>query len=201
MKITRKSEFVIGIAKDIVKGVGNNQKPYMKFLLLGLEDSMTFNLRDKNFDEYEKYIEDGKAIMLKIKWDSFKPKNETKMIEFMKVESVIPEPQFYNQVNKFALSISLAEMIQETLAKLEYVLKNHPGNTPVLLSLETPISGVHVGTSIAEDSPDMPDEEKETNISLQAIEFRSLTYKVRVGERLLNDLYSVISIDKVKLAL
>jgi hypothetical protein len=40
------------------------------------------------------------------------------MIEFMKVESVIPEPQFYNQVNKFALSISLAEMIQETLAKL-----------------------------------------------------------------------------------
>ena len=47
----------------------------------------------------------------------------------------------------------------------------------------------------------MPDEEKETNISLQAIEFRSLTYKVRVGERLLNDLYSVISIDKVKLAL
>ena len=201
VKITRKSEFVIGIAKDIVKGVGNNQKPYMKFLLLGLEDSMTFNLRDKNFDEYEKYIEDGKAIMLKIKWDSFKPKNETKMIEFMKVESVIPEPQFYNQVNKFALSISLAEMIQETLAKLEYVLKNHPGNTPVLLSLETPISGVHVGTSIAEDSPDMPDEEKETNISLQAIEFRSLTYKVRVGERLLNDLYSVISIDKVKLAL
>jgi hypothetical protein len=71
----------------------------------------------------------------------------------------------------------------------------------VLLSLETPINGVHVGAGIAENSPDMPDEEKETNISLQAIEFRSLTYKVRVGERLLNDLYSVISIDKVKLAL
>ena len=201
VKITRKSEYVIGIAKDIVKGVDNNQKPYMKFLLLGLEDSMTFNLRDKNFNEYEKYIEDGKAIMLKIKWDSFKPKNETKMIEFMKVESIIPESQFYNQVNKFALSISLAEIIQETLAKLEYVLKNHPGNTPVLLSLETPINGVHVGAGIAENSPDMPDEEKETNISLQAIEFRSLTYKVRVGELLLNDLYSVISIDKVKLAL
>ena len=99
MKITRKSEYVIGIAKDIVKGVDNNKKPYMKFLLLGLEDSMTFNLRDKNFNEYEKYIEDGKAIMLKIKWDSFKPKNETKMIEFMKVESIIPESQFYNQVN------------------------------------------------------------------------------------------------------
>lgn len=201
VKITRKSEYVIGIVKDIVKGVGNNQKPYVKFLLLGLEDSMTFNLRDKNYDEYEKYIEDGKAIMLKIKWDSFKPKNETKMIEFMKVESVIPESQFYNQVNKFALSISLAEMIQETLAKLEYVLKNHPGNTPVLLSLETPINGVNVSASIAEDSLDMPDEEKETNISVQAIEFRSLTYKVRVGERLLNDLYSVISIDKVKLVL
>jgi DNA-binding transcriptional regulator YhcF (GntR family) len=63
------------------------------------------------------------------------------------------------------------------------------------------IAAVNSSSAGSQPTPVCPDEEKETNISVQAIEFRSLTYKVRVGERLLNDLYSVISIDKVKLAL
>jgi hypothetical protein len=45
------------------------------------------------------------------------------------------------------------------------------------------------------------DEEKEEGVSVKAIEFKSLTFKVRVSETLLSDLYNVISIDKVKLAL
>lgn len=198
VKLSKKTELVIGIAKDIVKGSGANQKPYLKFQLVGIEDSYPFTLKDKNFDEYAKYIEDGKAVMLRIKWDSFKPKNEDRLIEFMRIESVIPEASFYQQVNKFTLSLPLAETIQETIARLEYILKKYHGNIPVVLSIETPIS--KDPNSDIDEVLNLGEEESEFVNPVQAIEFKSLAYKVKITDELINDLHDIVTLDKVKLA-
>jgi len=198
VKLSKKTELVIGIAKDIVKGSGANQKPYLKFQLVGIEDSYPFTLKDKNFDEYAKYIEEGKAVMLKIKWDSFKPKNEDRLIEFMRIESVLPESSFYQQVNKFTLSLPLAETLQETIARLEYILKRYQGNVPVVLSIETP--AFKDPNSDQDEVLNLGEEESESNNPVQAIEFKSLAYKVKITEELISDLYGIMTLDKVKLA-
>lgn len=198
VKLSKKTELVIGIAKDIVKGSGANQKPYLKFQLVGIEDSYPFTLKDKNFDEYAKYIEDGKAVMLKIKWDSFKPKNEDRLIEFMRIESVLPESSFYQQVNKFTLSLPLAETLQETIARLEYILKRYQGNVPVVLSIETP--AFKDPNSDLDEVLNLGEEESESKNPVQAIEFKSLAYKVKITEELISDLYGIMTLDKVKLA-
>ena len=197
VKLSKKTELILGMAKDIVRGTGTNQKSYLKFQLVGLEDSLVFTLKDKNCEEYGKYIEDGKAVMLKIKWDSFKPKNEDRLIEFMKIESVIPESSFYQQINKLTISLLLTETIQETIAKLEYVLKNHQGNVPILLSVETPMVK---NVSLADEEPPDMVEEVETENLVQAIEFKSLAFKIKPSEDFLTDLYDVMSLQKVKLA-
>ena len=197
VKLSKKTELILGMAKDIVRGTGTNQKSYLKFQLVGLEDSLVFTLKDKNCEEYGKYIEDGKAVMLKIKWDSFKPKNEDRLIEFMKIESVIPESSFYQQINKLTISLLLTETIQETIAKLEYVLKNHQGNVPILLSVETPMVK---NVSLADEEPPDMVEEVETENLVQAIEFKSLAFKIKPSEEFLTDLYDVMSLQKVKLA-
>ena len=197
VKLSKKTELILGMAKDIVRGTGTNQKSYLKFQLVGLEDSLVFTLKDKNCEEYGKYIEDGKAVMLKIKWDSFKPKNEDRLIEFMKIESVIPESSFYQQINKLTISLLLTETIQETIAKLEYVLKNHQGNVPVVLSIETPMVK---NVSLADEEPPDMVEEVETENLVHAIEFKSLAFKIKPSEDFLTDLYDVMSLQKVKLA-
>lgn len=196
VKLSKKTEIILGMVKDIVKGTSTNQKPYLKFELVGLEDNMSFTLRDKNYDEFGKYIEDGKAVMLKVKWDSFKPKNENRLIEFMKIESVIPESNFFQQANKFTISLLLSETNQETIARLEYVLKKHQGNIPVVLSLESPISKIEITTD--EEPLDIAEEELKNPVI--AIEFKSLAFKIKPSEEFLTDLYDVISLDKVKLA-
>jgi DNA polymerase-3 subunit alpha len=198
VKLSKKTELVIGIAKDIVKGSGANQKPYLKFQLVGIEDSYPFTLKDKNFDEYAKYIEEGKAVMLKIKWDSFKPKNEDRLIEFMRIESVLPDSSFYQQVHKFTLSLPLAETLQETIARLEYILKRYQGNVPVVLSIETP--AFKDPNSDQDEVLNLGEEESESNNPVQAIEFKSLAYKVKITEELISDLYGIMTLDKVKLA-
>lgn len=195
VKLSRKSEYIIGLAKDIVRGVGNNQKPYLKFNLVGLEDSMSFNLRDKNYDEFEKYIVEGETILLKVKWDSFKPKNETRVIEFMRVEEVIPEKRMYQAVNKIYFSLNPADTSQEVIAKLEFACKNHSGNIPVMISIETPQTQ---GILSDEELEDIEVEQQLSQTS--SIEFTSLVYKLNITDSLLSDLYDVMNLDKVRLS-
>lgn len=197
-KLSKKPELIIGLAKDILRGVGTNQKPYIKFQLVGLETSMPFTLKDKNCEEYGKYIEDGKAVMLKVKWDSFKPKNEDRLIEFMRIESVIPESNFFAQINKLTLSLILTDTTKENIARIEYVLNQHKGDVPIVLSIEKPI--IQSQGNLQDDNPETLDAEGEMSQILNAIEFKCLAFKVKLSEKLLTDLFDVISLDKVKLA-
>ena len=116
----------------------------------------------------------------------------------MRIESVIPEASFYQQVNKFTLSLPLAETIQETIARLEYILKKYQGNIPVVLSIETPIS--KDPNSDIDEVLNLGEEESEFVNPVQAIEFKSLAYKVKITDELINDLHDIVTLDKVKLA-
>lgn len=200
VKVTKKSELVLGLVKGIVRGTGTNNKPYLKFNLIGLEDSLVLTIKDKFCEENEKYFEEGRPILLRVKWDSFKPKNEDRLIEFMKIEAVYPESQFYKLVNKFILSLPLHELDQQTLAKIDFTLKNHPGNTPILISVETPL------VTATEDNnedvlPDPTTEDEEVSQPILAIEYKALSYKVDVCQELIHDIQDVISLDKLKLSI
>jgi len=199
VKLSKKTEYVIGIVKDLVKGTGENQKPYMRFNLLGLESAMQFNLKDKNCEEFGKYIVEGNAIMLKIKSDSFVSKKENKTIEFIRIESVIPENRFYSIINRVVLSIDLTDTHQEIIAKLEYVCKVHQGNIPLILSLETPLSDSNSNHLQQDEIELIEDEENISSPLYQSLEFRSIAFKVDINDKYLADLYEIIGESKVKL--
>lgn len=209
LKITKKTEYVIGLVKDVFRGENAKKKPYLKFTLIGMEDSMSFTIRDKVLEEGEKYIEVGNMVMLRVKWDSFIPPNETTAKEFIRTDMVLPESKFYSVVNQVILSLNLTEILQEGLARLEYIMKSHAGDTSLILSIETPMANSSSDNTtgevdLSDDTIDMPvetdSEEILTTARVKAVEYKSTSFKVSVNDSFLNELYDVLGGEKVKLA-
>jgi DNA polymerase III subunit alpha len=209
VKITKKWEYIVGLVKDITQGEDNKGKTYKRFNLLGLDSVMQFAIKDKVCEEFGRFIEDGAAIMMRVKWDSFTSKAENKVIEFMKTESIIPESKIYGIVNSLILGIDITDTQLETIAKLEYVCKSHFGNTPVILSLDTPqLESIMTNLNDEinpEESIQNLDEEGEVIEEIQTVKYNSLTlksmaYKVNLNENFFTELFDVVNEQKVKLA-
>lgn len=212
VKITKKWEYIVGLVKGVIVGTNDKGKEYKRFNLLGLDSAYQFSIKDKNCEEFGKYIIEGVPIMMRVKWDSFESKKENKIVEFMKIDSVIPENKFYDIINKLVLGIDITTIQLETMAKLEYICKSNAGNTAVVLSLDTPIIKEVIQddnmTEIIEEDIILDENQDNTDNNLffedhspkfNSIEVKSIAYKVDLSEKFLTDLSEVLNENKVKL--
>lgn len=191
VKLSSKVENIIGLVKDVVT---DKEGTYIKFNLLGMEDSLAFTLRKKNVEEFGRYIEEGKPILMQVKWDEFRSKEDNRVIQFFKIHHVVPEANFYNQINRIIFSIDVPNFNMEMAAKLQFQLESHRGNVPVVLSLETPM--MVDNAMLAEDS----EVDSEDNIpKINALELKSSTYKVKLSEEFLDNIFEIIGESNVRL--
>ncbi|MFY7860722.1 MAG: hypothetical protein ACOVP5_00740 [Chitinophagales bacterium] len=217
IKLSRGEEWIVGLVKDIQE---DTEKTYLRFKLLGLDDAISLNLKKERLEKYSKYIEDGKIIMVQLKWSSFESKKDNKVIEFFDIKNILPEPSIYTSIRKLILSLDMPNFQSEMLGKMVYVIEKNKGTTPLYLSIETPMItpplsaqiADHENAKLLEDRDgdvelDVSDEaELETLDGLQAekmgpmvnaLEIKSTTYSVKICEELLNELSAILTEDKV----
>jgi DNA polymerase III subunit alpha len=217
IKLSRGEEWIVGLVKDIQE---DTEKTYLRFKLLGLDDAISLNLKKERLEKYSKYIEDGKIIMVQLKWSSFESKKDNKVIEFFDIKNILPEPSIYTSIRKLILSLDMPNFQSEMLGKMVYVIEKYKGTTPVYLSIETPMITPPLSAQIVNtvDSKmlddrdgdvelDVSDEaELETLDGIQAekmgpmvnaLEIKSTTYSVKICEELLNELSAILTEDKV----
>lgn len=195
VKMSTKFENIIGLVKDVTF---DTEKTYIKFNLLGLEDSILFTLRNKNVEEYGKYIEEGRTILMQVKWDVFHSKSDNRNIQYFKIQNIVPEINFYNLINKIVFSIDLPTINMESLAKLQFLFESHEGNVPVILSLETPM--MVLNPVMEEREMDMLEASasEDSLEKVNALELKSTSYKLKISEEFLTNAYEILGEEKVR---
>lgn len=205
VKLSSKSEWILGMVKD---SSSDKEQTYLRFNLLGLDDQIQLNFKKDRLAQYGKYIEDGNIVMIELKWSQFHNKKENKTIDYWDVLQVIPESSMLQMIQKLVISLDLPNLSQDVLSQIQYIIEKYPGETPVFLSLETPMILPQVAlTSKAVLSKEDPssdysaenegDEEDPTSPQVHALEVKATNYKVKIQENLLQELYEVIGESKV----
>jgi DNA polymerase III subunit alpha len=195
VKMSTKFENIIGLVKDVTF---DTEKTYIKFNLLGLEDSILFTLRNKNVEEFGKYIEEGRTILMQVKWDIFHSKSDNRNVQYFKIQNIVPEANFYNLINKIIFSIDIPTVNMESLAKLQFLFESHEGTVPVIMSIETPM--IVLNPVMEEGELDMI-ESSVTEDSLEkvnALELKSTSYKIKISEEFLTKAYEILGEEKVR---
>jgi DNA polymerase III alpha subunit len=216
IKLSRGEEWIVGLVKDVQE---DTEKTYLRFKLLGLDDAISLNLKKERLEKYSKYIEDGKIIMVQLKWSSFESKKDNKVIEFFDIKNILPEPSIYTSIRKLILSLDMPNFQSEMLGKMVYVIEKHKGTTPVYLSIETPmIPTISAQIVNAVDSKMLDDKDGDVELDVSdeaeletldgiqaekmgpmvnALEIKSTTYSVKICEELLNELSAILTEEKV----